>query len=393
MSTERFTVGVALDGVGWHPSARAEDPAAPGTLDYWSGSVATLEQAGVDYVTIEDTFSGWSPDWRAEAAGAAGRLDAHTVAAFLAGRTERIGLIPTATTTLTEPYHLATRLQTLDFATRGRAGWQVRVSAGPEELRLTALGEGRRPALADGEIDETALVDLFDEAAAVIATARALWDSWEDDAEIRDAATGRFLDGGKLHHVDAQTPWFSVAGPSIVPRSPSGQVLVAALAHATVPYRLAVRGADVVFVTPGPGNPLSGILAEIRELERAEERAAPPLRVVADLLVAVGADAADRYASLQHRAPVASDAEVVVGSAEQVADRIAQLRDEGADGVRLRPAENAHDVTVLAHGLLPLLESRGVHGSGTADGLRGAFGLPRPPSRYARNDETLAGAR
>lgn len=391
--SERFTIGVALDGVGWHPGVRAEDSAAPTTLHYWSGLALTLEQAGIDYLTIEDTFSGWSPHWRAEPAGASGRLDAHTVAAFLAGGTERIGLIPTATTTLTEPYHLATRLQTLDFATRGRAGWQVRVSAGPEELSLTALGEGRRPALADGEIDETALTDLFDEAAAAIATARALWDSWEGDAEIRDAATGRFLDGDKLHHVDARTPWFSVAGPSIVPRSPSGQILVTALAHATVPYRLAVRGADVVFVTPGPGNPLSEILAEIRELERAGERTAPPLRVVADLLVAVGADAADRYASLQEHAPVASDAEVVVGTVEQLADRIAQLRDEGADGVRLRPAENAHDVPVLAHELVPLLESRRLSGGAATGGLRASFGLERPPSRYTRNDETLAGAR
>ena len=393
MGTDRFTIGVALDGVGWHPAVRPHEPAAARSLDYWSSVTRTLEEAGVDYVTIEDTFSGWSPRWRSEPADAAGRLDAHTIAAFLAGRTSRIGLIPTETTTLTEPYHLATRLQTLDFATAGRAGWQVRVSAEPAELNLTALGEGRRPALTDEQVDEAALAEVFEEAAAVISTARALWDSWEDDAEIRDVETGRFLDGGRLHHVGVSTAWFSVAGPSIVPRSPSGQILVAALAHATVPYRLAAREADVVFVTPGPGNPLSAILTEIRALEAEVAREAPRLRVVADLLVVLGEDAEHRYAELQRQAEVASDAEVVVGTPEQVADRIEQLRQEGADGVRLRPSENTHDVPGIAHELVPLLENRGVHGSGTTDGLRAIFGLQRPPSRYARSDENLAGAR
>ena len=79
---------------------------------------------------------------------------------------------------------------------------------------------------------------------------RRLWDSWEDDAEIRDAATGRFIDRDKLHYIDFIGKHFSVKGPSIVPRPPQGQPLVTALAHSAVPYRFAARSADVVYVTP-----------------------------------------------------------------------------------------------------------------------------------------------
>jgi alkanesulfonate monooxygenase SsuD/methylene tetrahydromethanopterin reductase-like flavin-dependent oxidoreductase (luciferase family) len=79
---------------------------------------------------------------------------------------------------------------------------------------------------------------------------RRLWDSWEDDAEIRDVATGRFIDRDKLHYIDFEGRWFSVKGPSITPRPPQGQPVIAALGHASVPYRLIARSADIGFVTP-----------------------------------------------------------------------------------------------------------------------------------------------
>lgn len=63
---------------------------------------------------------------------------------------------------------------------------------------------------------------LWREAGEVIEVAARLWDSWEDDAEIRDAATGRFVDRDRLHHIDFTGEFFSVTGPSITPRPPQG---------------------------------------------------------------------------------------------------------------------------------------------------------------------------
>ena len=60
----------------------------------------------------------------------------------------------------------------------------------------------------------------MDEAADFVEVVRRLWDSWEDDAEIRDVATGRFIDRDKLHYIDFEGPRFSVRGPSITPRPP-----------------------------------------------------------------------------------------------------------------------------------------------------------------------------
>ena len=103
--------------------------------------------------------------------------------------TNHIGLIPVATVTHTEPFHVSKAIATLDFISHGRAGWQVRVSGTTHEAELF----GRR---------DVSAVDLFDEASDAVEVARRLWDSWEDDAAIRDVSSGRFVDRDKLHYID-----------------------------------------------------------------------------------------------------------------------------------------------------------------------------------------------
>ena len=266
-------VAVALDGAGWHPAAWREDARRPEALTdgaYWVDLTRRAEAGVVDLVTFEDSF-GVPSDPRDDPAGdrtdrVRVRLDAELVAARVAPATAHVGLVPVVTTIHTEPFHVSKALATLDHTSRGRAGWQVRVSGLTNDAALT----GRRDFpdltfadyLAGRGLDEIA--ERFDEAGAFVETVRALWDSWEDDAEIRDAATRRFIDRDKVHRVDVETPWFSVRGPAITPRPPQGQPVVTALAHATVPYELAARSADVVFVTPLDDASAASILAEVR---------------------------------------------------------------------------------------------------------------------------------
>ncbi|MEV7967944.1 LLM class flavin-dependent oxidoreductase [Sphaerisporangium sp. NPDC088356] len=80
-------------------------------------------------------------------------------------------------------------------------------------------------------------------------------------------------------------------GPAITPRPPQGQPLVTALAHASLPYRFAARGADVVYVTPHYKDQARAIVAEVREAEAAVGRVGEPLRVFADLVVHLDTDA------------------------------------------------------------------------------------------------------
>src|SRR5438270_7981587 len=185
-------VGVALDGAGWHPAAWREDSARPADLlsaGYWVDMARLAETAGLDFLTLEDSLALQSSraafhDERTDLVR--GRLDAVMVAARVAPLTQRIGLIPTITVTHTEPFHISKAIATLDYISGGRAGVRVQVSGRPHE----AAHFGRRTiGEADGGTGE-----LMTEAADYVEVVRRLWDSWEDDAEIRDVATNRFID-------------------------------------------------------------------------------------------------------------------------------------------------------------------------------------------------------
>ncbi|MGA5300263.1 LLM class flavin-dependent oxidoreductase [Nucisporomicrobium flavum] len=365
-------LAVALEGAGWHPAAWREPAARPAelfTARYWIDQVREAEAGKLDFVTIEDGLGPQSsrpdgPDERTDQVR--GRLDAVLVAARVAPATRGIGLVPTATVTHTEPFHISKAIATLDYVSTGRAGWRAQVSWRPAE----AAHFGRR--------EITGVEDLFDEAADFVEVVRRLWDSWEDDAEIRDAATGRFIDRDKLHYIDFASRWFSVKGPSITPRPPQGQPVVTALAHAETPYRFAAASADLVYVTPFDADDARRIVGEV-----------PVPHIFGDLVVfldhtpAAAREARQRLDDLDGAA-FTSDAAVFTGTPAQLADLLLDWQSAGLTGFRLRPARIPEDLRAITRGLVPELQARGVfRHEYEASTLRGLLGLPRPANRYA----------
>ncbi len=377
-----FHLAVALDGTGWHPASWREPGARADellTAGFWVDQVREAEAGLADLVTFEDAFALPGSE---RADRVQGRVDAVMTALRVGPVTSHIGLVPTVIATHTEPFHVSTQVATLDWVTSGRAGQRIKVSSDPAEYALF----GRR----DPEDRES----LFGEAADHVEVQRRLWDSWEDDAEIRDAATGRFIDRDKLHYIDFEGPHFSVRGPSITPRPPQGQPVVTALAHVDTAYRLAARSADVVFVTPdgtgrdGPTGDAASILAEVRAAEGATDRTIP-LHVFGDLLVLLD-DTTDAARERLRRLDAAdgkdlrSDARILAGTASDVADVLASWQDAGLTGARLRPAVAAHDLPRITRELVPELQRRGLHRTTyEADTLRGLLGLEHPADRYA----------
>ncbi|MGY4100817.1 LLM class flavin-dependent oxidoreductase [Nocardia sp. R16R-3T] len=402
MAPKQLHVGVALDGAGWHPAAWREPNSRPDELfspSYWTDLVATAERGLLDFVSIEDTLR--IPGTPHEPSDDAvdqvrARIDANLIAARVAPVTRHIGLIPTVTVTHTEPFHVSTAIATLDYTSRGRAGWQVRISGSAEEAAHFGRREVRK--LTAAEIAEAVasgafpsqLHDLFEEAADAVEVARRLWDSWEDDAEIRDVATRRFIDRDKLHYIDFEGRFFDVRGPSITPRPPQGQPVVAALAHGPLIYEFAVRSVDLAFVTPsreaGPGAIVEQIAAAAARVDRAGE----PLRVYADIVVFLDTDEAtgpQRLARLNELAGAEfiSDAGIFAGSVDELAELLTEWSERGIDGFRLRPGVALDDLRAIADRLVPVLQRRGVFRTGYPDGsLRALLGLPTDvPNRYA----------
>jgi alkanesulfonate monooxygenase SsuD/methylene tetrahydromethanopterin reductase-like flavin-dependent oxidoreductase (luciferase family) len=390
-------LAVALDGAGWHPAAWREPGARAGelfTAGYWTDLAQEAERGLLDFVTIEDSLGP-----QATRRGGAeertdrvvGRLDAVLIAARAAPRTRNIGFVPTAVATHTEPFHISKAIATLDYVSTGRAGVRVQVS----RRRNEAAHFGRRDIpefrLADAAEPRYAEViqELMDEAADYVEVLRRLWDSWEDDAEIRDAATGRFIDRERLHYIDFHGKHFSVKGPSITPRPPQGQPPVAVLAHNTRVYQLAAQASDIVFVTPHDAGQARSIEREVRTEQANAGREHEPLRVFADLVVFLDDDEAaarHRKARLDEVAgeEYTSDALIFTGTPARLADLLLSWTEAGVSGFRLRPGALPWDLTGITRGLVPELQRRGAfRREYEADTLRGLLGLERPENRYA----------
>ena len=396
----RLRLAVALDGAGWHPAAWREPAARPAellTARYWADLVTEAEAGLIDFVTIEDGLALQTSDPTGQRGDdrtdhVRGRLDAVLIASHVAPLTRHVGLVPTAIVTHTEPFHLSKAIATLDFVSSGRAG--VRVQVAPRQRDAALVGRRTFPAPSTdlrGSAEGRALVaDAADEAADYVEVLRRLWDSWEDDAEIRDVATGRFVDREKLHYIDFQGRWFDVKGPSITPRPPQGQPVVAALAHHTGSAGLVGRAADIGFITPHQAGDVARAIAEIRAAQSAAGRAGEHVHVLADLVVVLGETtqaAAERSIRLDEAAgsTYRSDARVFTGTVAALADLLEEWYAAGATGFRLRPAVLPDDLEAITRRLVPELQRRGLfHDHYEESSLRGLLGLPRPASRYAR---------
>ena len=355
-------LALEIDGAGSHPGAALATSIPTDRLlsaDHLRRTVAAAENAGVTLVTLDDSLVGPA------------RIDAVTRAAFVAPLTSRIGLVPLAHPAVTEPFHLASQVAALDHAATGRSGWLV--GSGPVTGARAALD---RP-VAEGQ-------DLLDETRDVVRVVRDLWDSWEDDAVIRDTATGRYIDRDRLHHVDftsggtgpfagpglrdapdgGRAP-FTVKGPLIVPRGPQGQPVVVARAG-TVPVDLV----DIVLV-------------------HSPETSGAPLTFL-DLHVTLDTDratAVDRLAALDDLVP-STDVLRWTGSPDGLVELLLSLRG-AVDGVRLLPTLLEEDLPQIVRWVLPALRvARATPTPRPGATLRETLGLPRPTNRHATLQET-----
>ena len=254
-----------------------------------------------------------------------------------------------------EPFHVATQLASLDWVSNGRAGWIVEASGTAREA--AAYG---REALSDEELRR--------ERDDVIEVARRLWDSWEDDAVILDAATGRYLDADRLHYVDFVGARFSVKGPLITPRPPQGQLVVVGAAG--------TAGIDVALVGGADA-------AEIADAA-ARARTAGATRVWAELEVLLDSRGASAVRRLDTLGAWPSGARLRhVGDAAGLVALLTDLS-TAVDGVRLHLAELDVDLDEAGRAVLPALRARiGSTAPRPGQTLRGALGLERPVSRYA----------
>lgn len=360
-------LALELDGDGAHPAAWRAARHTPAELlsgERIRATVLAAESAGFHVATFSD-----GPLIPGEAE-IGGRLDAVQRAAFAGPLTRSIVLVPEVDTVYTEPFHVATQLASLDYVSGGRAGWLV--AAATTEQEAAAVGR---------EFVEDAALAL--EAGASVEVSRRLWDSWEDEAVIRDAESGLYLDVDKLHYADFETgpdfpgAGYSVKGPAIIPRPLQGQLPV--LAPASL-VGGSLAGIDAVLL----GTPTLETLAD--QVAGIRDRSSGTVAVIAELdvvLDARGQSAGERVAELDSHTPWRSGRARYTGDAAGLVELLTEILSV-ADGVRLHPAVLDVDLDELARLVLPVLRRRGVLAPVVQDAtFRDLLGLARPANRFA----------
>ena len=168
-------------------------------------------------------------------AGKLVKFEPMTLLSAFAAVTTHLGLVATSSTTYAEPYTLARQFASLDQISGGRAGWNLVTSNNEAE----AFNHGRD--------QHVAHADRYDRAAEFAEVVTGLWDSWEDDAFIRDQESGVYLDPSKMHVLNHRGRHFAVRGPLNVARSPQGRPVLVQAGASDTGRDLAARVAELVF--------------------------------------------------------------------------------------------------------------------------------------------------
>ena len=199
-----------------------------------------------------------------------------TLLAALAGATERIGLVATASTTYDEPYHVARRFASLDHISGGRAGWNVVTTGNPE----TALNFGLDEHVEHGERYKRAR-EFFD-------VVTGLWDSFADDAFVRDVESGVYFDPEKMHTLNHKGEFLAVKGPLNIARPPQGWPVIVPAGASEPGKQLAAETAEAVFTGGGTLAQAQALYEDIKSRMDRAGRDRDHLKILPGAFVVVG---------------------------------------------------------------------------------------------------------
>jgi FMN-dependent oxidoreductase (nitrilotriacetate monooxygenase family) len=265
---------------GWRYPGAHSDPRTDASI---LRRVARLaEDADLDYLFFGDWLA-TGPDLEFRDPYLLARIDPLSAVLFLAGITERIGLIATVNSTYADPYATARATASLDLLTGGRAGVNLVTGAEPR-----AAANHGRDAHADNET-------RYDRAEEFVRALRLLWESWDADAWLADTAEGVLIDAGGLRPASFAGTQVRVEGPLNVARPPQEHPPVVHAGTSPRSRALAATEADLALIAAGDPAVAAATRAELRGLAEASGRSADDVKVIVPILPVVAeTDAAAR---------------------------------------------------------------------------------------------------
>jgi FMN-dependent oxidoreductase (nitrilotriacetate monooxygenase family) len=288
----QLKLGAFLMATGHHVAAwRHPDVPADAGLDFahYKHLAQIAEAAKFDALFIADSLA--APIGRiASRMARSEHFEPLTLLSALSVVTERIGLIATATTSYNEPYHVARKFASLEHLSGGRSGWNLVTSDNAAE----AQNFGR-----DQHIGHA---DRYSRAREFHRVVTGLWDSWEDDAFVRDKLGGTYYQPEKVHVLDHVGEHFRVKGPLNVARSPQGQPVIVQAGSSEAGRELAAETAEVVFTAQTSLAGAQAFYADLKGRLGRYGRSTDSLKIMPGVFVVVGrteSEAQEKYETFQ----------------------------------------------------------------------------------------------
>jgi FMN-dependent oxidoreductase (nitrilotriacetate monooxygenase family) len=294
MPEKTMSLAVLVDqATGNHPASwlNPETPADGSTdIAHYRRLAQIAERGKFDLFFIADTpaartenFQCWSrfPMYM-------NNLEPVTLLTALAGATNRIGLGGTVSTSFTEPYNVARQFASLDHISAGRAAWNVVTSAND----YAARNFGHAKLAPHGERYERA-----DEFVAVV---KKLWDTWDDDAFVRDRRSGLYFEPARMHAVHHHGRFFKVDGALNIARPPQGHPVISQAGASEAGRELAAKTAEVVFASASQPEAAKAAYDDLKGRMAKYGRSPDSLRILAGMPVVIGATEAEAEAKFRH---------------------------------------------------------------------------------------------
>ncbi|MEC5397799.1 LLM class flavin-dependent oxidoreductase [Uliginosibacterium sp. H1] len=292
----QIKLGAFVPATGHHVAAWRHPSANPnGGHDFahYRRIAQAAEAAKFDAVFLADSAAVWGGDADRDTLAHSARganFEPLTLLSALSAVTEHIGLVATVTTTYNEPYHLARKFASLDHLSGGRAGWNLVTSANQSEAKNFGLDE------------HVAHAERYERAEEFIDVVTGLWDSWEDDAFVRDQESGEFFHADKLHVLQHKGKHFQVRGPLNIARSPQGHPVKVQAGSSEPGKELAARTAEVVFTAHQTLDAAQAFYSDLKGRLGKYGRDADSIKILPGIFPVVAAsqaEAEDKFESIQ----------------------------------------------------------------------------------------------
>ena len=276
---------------GWRMPGAQVDAATDIAL--WKRMARAAEQARFHFMFWADGIAVRHSAPNDDALSFNARIDVFeplTLIGALSAVTERLGFVASASTTYNEPYHVARKFASLDAISQGRVGWNVVTSWSEQE----AFNFGREAHMEHGL--------RYRRAEEFTRVVFGLWDSWEDDAFIRDAASGRYFNPAKLHTLNHRGETFAVKGPLNMARPPQGYPVIAQAGSSGPGQVLGARIADLIYTMQKTRVEAAAFYRSVKLQAEAAGRDPEAMLVMPGILPIMGRtrqEAQDRFDQLQ----------------------------------------------------------------------------------------------